>query len=86
MDSPPNHPSFLELDRARLGSASAQTSAHLEGCERCQAHLRTLEAPVAIPPWARELAKVPLRPWWKFWRAGASPSPAPSRWRWRPSC
>jgi hypothetical protein len=66
MDSPGNHPSYLELDRVRLGAASRETATHLEGCERCRAHLRTLEAPVPIPPWARELANTP-KPGWRFW-------------------
>lgn len=39
------HPSFLALDRAYLGQASAEVAAHLTSCELCPRYLESLETP-----------------------------------------
>ncbi len=70
-----NHPSFLELDRAALGHGAPQTADHVRGCERCQAHLRKLEAPIEVPAWARALRRPqPERKpgWWTLALLGAA--------------
>lgn len=54
---PGSHPSFLELDRSALGQGAPATAEHVRGCPRCQAHLRKLEEPLALPAWARELGR-----------------------------
>jgi hypothetical protein len=72
---PGSHPSFLELDRTALGQGAPETVAHAKSCERCQAHLRKLEAPVAVPAWARELGQPkPARQpnWWTLALFGAA--------------
>jgi len=44
-----NHPSFLALDRARLGSTSEEMAAHLEACENCRVYLESLVEPDFVP-------------------------------------
>jgi hypothetical protein len=39
-----SHPSFLALDRAYLGQASLEVTAHLRGCDACRSYV---EAPVS---------------------------------------
>jgi hypothetical protein len=43
------HPSYLALDRAALGSRTAALSRHLAECERCRAHVDRIAEPVAVP-------------------------------------
>jgi hypothetical protein len=43
------HPSYLALDRAALGSRTAALSRHLAECERCRAHVDRIAEPVALP-------------------------------------
>lgn len=40
--SDPHHPSFLALDRAFLGHAPPEVSAHLRDCEECRGYLESL--------------------------------------------
>ena len=42
LDTAMNHPSFLALDRAHLGHAGPDLSAHLESCEQCRGYLESL--------------------------------------------
>jgi len=51
------HPSFFELDLIPLGEGQPQTVDHVKGCARCQAHLRKLEEPIAVPGWASALRR-----------------------------
>lgn len=61
----PRHPSFLELDRVALGAPAAPaTRAHLEGCERCRAHLARAREAGPVPAWALQLGDRPRRAWW----------------------
>jgi hypothetical protein len=60
-DAPSQHPSFLALDRHALGVASADTAAHLAGCETCRAHLRDVAPATGVPAWALEI-EAPRRP------------------------
>jgi hypothetical protein len=41
------HPSFLALDRAHLGAPTAETRAHLSGCEACRGYLTLLAEPMS---------------------------------------
>jgi hypothetical protein len=69
------HPSFLELDRAALGQGAPLTADHVKGCPRCQAHLKTLEEPIAVPAWATALRRPqPERKpsWWALVLLGAA--------------
>jgi hypothetical protein len=69
------HPSFLELDRVPLHQAAPQTTDHVKGCARCQAHLRKLEEPIAVPAWATALrrpAPAPKPSWWTLVLLGAA--------------
>jgi hypothetical protein len=43
------HPSFLALDRAALGSQTAATTRHLAECARCRAHVDSIAAAPALP-------------------------------------
>jgi hypothetical protein len=54
------HPSYLALDRAALGSRTAALSRHLAECERCRAHVDRIAEPVAVPS-AVELERRPRR-------------------------
>jgi hypothetical protein len=69
------HPSFLELDRAALGQGAPLTADHVKGCPRCQAHLKTLEEPIAVPAWATALRRpqTERKPsWWALVLLGAA--------------
>lgn len=44
-DSTQTHPSFLALDRAHLGHASLEVTAHLDGCEACRLYVESPESP-----------------------------------------
>ena len=45
------HPSYLQLDRARLGAHAPETAAHVLACRICQTHLRQVEShPPALYP------------------------------------
>ena len=60
-----SHPSFLELDRHALGVGSADTKAHVGGCETCRARLGAVEPPAEAPAWALRLeARRPPRFAW----------------------
>jgi hypothetical protein len=67
-----NHPSFLALDRAALGSSSVELRAHIERCEACRAYVESLtEAPpVSSLPELRRRAQRQTqrlyRAWWAF--------------------
>ncbi len=59
MTAPDSHPSFLALDRAALGEASAEVKAHLAQCPRCAEHVATVSRPAPVPTWVSELANEP---------------------------
>lgn len=67
-----NHPSFLALDRAALGSSSIELRAHIERCEVCRAYVESLaEAPPvsALPELRRrtqQQSQKIYRAWWTF--------------------
>ncbi|HUS66177.1 MAG TPA: hypothetical protein VMZ28_16605 [Kofleriaceae bacterium] len=64
-----SHPSFLALDRAALGAAlDPAARAHVDGCERCQAHVDRVQRAEPPAPWLRALP--PARPAWRSWRWG----------------
>src|SRR3954447_25965730 len=48
-DSQLNHPSFLALDRAHLGTPASDVAAHLKGCEACRLYLGALAGPDFLP-------------------------------------
>jgi len=57
------HPSYLELDRHRLGSAcDAALAQHVEACERCRAHLARIGPVSEVPAWVGELGAQAVRP------------------------
>jgi hypothetical protein len=58
------HPSYLALDRAALGSRTAELDRHLAECERCRAHIERVSEPVAVPSAAvleRHARRAPMR-------------------------
>jgi hypothetical protein len=70
---PGEHPSFLALDRAALGSRTDALSRHLAGCERCSGHVESIALAAAAPdmprlaraaaPRGRPLRHRPARAW-----------------------
>lgn len=49
------HPSYFVLDRMALGlEAGADARSHVAGCERCQAYLKELGRPLAVPDWVHD--------------------------------
>ena len=65
-DRPESHPSFLELDRTALGMASAEATAHVEGCSACAAYLDRVRQRLPVPQWVGSLQPKPSerRPRW----------------------
>ncbi|NRD61977.1 hypothetical protein HRD49_09430 [Corallococcus exiguus] len=61
MTTTPWHPSFIELDRAALGSPSPSLAQHLKTCAECGAYLERVTRPEPVPAWARALGTEPLR-------------------------
>ncbi|HWM89119.1 MAG TPA: hypothetical protein VNO33_24880 [Kofleriaceae bacterium] len=59
-----DHPSFLALDRAALGSRTAHLSRHLDECARCRAHMERITDPAPVPEGARGWLRreAPARP------------------------
>jgi hypothetical protein len=64
------HPSYLELDRARLGVASPSTEEHLRRCTRCADHVKAVQVQLPVPSWVHQEAT----------RAGRATLQAPWRW------
>lgn len=72
-DSEANHPSFLALDRAYLGAATADVTAHLEHCPACRQHLELLAAPAHVPRFvARPRASEHSSFRWNRWLSAVS--------------
>ncbi|MGC4120954.1 MAG: hypothetical protein QM765_41540 [Myxococcales bacterium] len=63
MTAPGAHPSFLELDRAALGSIGEPLRQHLESCQACRSHVERVQQPLPVPAWIREEATRPKRRW-----------------------
>ncbi len=59
MKATDSHPSFLALDRAALGEASAEVRAHLKECPRCAEHVAAVSRPAPVPTWVSELGDAP---------------------------
>src|SRR5215831_11325766 len=65
--TPLSHPSFLELDRIRLGAGSAQAREHLAHCSACAEHFKRLDRSAPVPQNVIDLEKQKTISLWKKW-------------------